>query len=201
MTLLDNLDQIEVSGLSGEFQNQLTTFQSTPEIKAALFNRGLPAEELTQVTVESLQPGRPQTILKESHDGYRRIYPTPMSCAFDLLAKEHPEQVSTHHLLEIVSRSEGVVAARMSLPIRGDYERDSSRSVVGHLFPYGSMGQIRGVSLLDTASGKPAWTRSFLDPEMGEILQVGPFDSEIILFRNQNTLLAVDAERPRFLAA
>jgi outer membrane protein assembly factor BamB len=197
VTLLDNLDQIEVSGLSGEFQNQLTTFQSTPEIKAALFNRGLPAEELTQVTVESLQPGRPQTILKESHDGYRRIYPTPMSCAFDLLAKEHPEQVSTHHLLEIVSRSEGVVAARMSLPIRGDYERDSSRSVVGHLFPYGSMGQIRGVSLLDTASGKPAWTRSFLDPEMGEILQVGPFDSEIILFRNQNTLLAVDARNGR----
>ncbi len=196
-TLLANLDQTDVLGHSVEVQGHLTTLQSQSEIKAALFNRELPREELKQVTISTLQPGHPQTILKESHDGYRRIYPTPMHCAFDLLAKENPEQMSTHHLLEIVSRSKGVVAARMSLPIRGDYERDSSQSVVGHLFPFGSMGQIRGVSLLDTAAGEPAWTRSFLDPEMGEILKVGPFDSEFILFRNQDTLLAVDARNGR----
>lgn len=196
-SLLATVDGIDSSSLQEDRFKRWELLRATPEIQTATYNQGLPDQELQQVTISSLLPGRPQSVLKESHDGYRRIYPTPMTCAFDLLAKEHPERMSTHHTLEIVSRSNGAVSARMPLPIRGDYERDSSRAVVGHLFPFGSMGQIRGVSLIDTADGDAVWTRSFLDPEMGEILRVGPFGTELVMFRNQDTLLAVDARNGR----
>lgn len=192
--MLKQADSILADSWPDDLNAQRIEIQNSMEMRKTVSNLMLPSDEISQVTLNSLLPGPPQRKISESYEGYRRIYPTPAECDFDLLAKSHPDPSENNkHMLHVVSRSKGTVSATVPLPLRGSAGASSRDSVVGHFFPFGSTGQIRGLSLMDTSGGGPGWTRSFLDPEMGEMLFVGPFSSEFASFRHRDAMIVVDS--------
>lgn len=184
--------------LSQPALQKLNALSAQPQMQAAFDNYQLPDVPLQQVFVESHAPGYRQHLIAEAYDQYFRIYPTTVECQFDLLAKRHPSD-TRQHVLTVVSRKRGTVAAEIPIPSRGNGLATTEASVVGHYFPFASQGQIRGISLIETADGQPGWTRSFLDPEMNELLYVGQFDAEQTCFRTHESLVMVSSRDGRVI--
>jgi outer membrane protein assembly factor BamB len=195
---------------SDQRQRAIAELRSDPRFELAWNNLHPPRESPRQVQVASHPPSERQSMIRREYE-YFRIFPTPHDCPFDLLAdRTSPyadsrfargrllDDASDKHVLKIISRSRGTIDAEIEIPTRAS-TTTSEEAVVGHFFPLGSPGQVRGLSLLDVADGAPIWTRSFLEPEMTDILFVGPCNSEFVTFRNRDTLLALDSRTGRVL--
>ncbi|HSG72507.1 MAG TPA: hypothetical protein VLA12_18995, partial [Planctomycetaceae bacterium] len=192
---------------SGEdaFRESVEQMKADPRFDRAWTNLHPKLDSPTQVQVSSLPPGPRQSSIRRQYE-YFRIFTTPHDCNFDLLADRKNAFAETrftrgnfledhldNHLLKILSRTRGTVDAEIEIPNRNTSTASSEDAVVGHFFPLGSPGQVRGISLIDVADAKPIWTRSFLEPDMSDLLFVGPCNSEYVTFRNRNTLLSLDS--------
>lgn len=190
---------------SDAFFESIAQLKADPRFDRAWNNLHPALTAPTQVQVLSHPPGPRQSSIRRQYE-YFRIFATPHDCNFDLLAdrknaftesrfsrRNFLDDRLDNHRLKILSRTRGTIDAEIEIPNRNTSTASSEDAVVGHFFPLGSPGQVRGISLIDVADAKPIWTRSFLEPGMSDLLFVGPCNSEYVTFRNRDTLLSVDS--------
>ena len=194
-----------LEGTESSDRDAIERLRTNPQFDRAWKNLHPFLSSPQQVQIRSLPPGLRQATIRRQYE-YFRIFQTPHDCNFNLLAERKAlfsesrfasnnfrAEGRDAHILKIISRTRGTIDAEIEIPNRASSTAGSENAVVGHFFPLGSPGQVRGLSLIDVADNKPIWTRSFLEPEMSDMLFVGPSNSEYVTFRNPDTLLCLDS--------
>lgn len=177
--------------------------------------------------VESLPPARMQSRLLRSYDSFMRIFVTPPESAFDLLMKRDDFSraraaaardgdsifastlalsdralpvVEDKPTLAVISRNDGLIVGEYPIPERVVTGGRSHEMLVGNFFPVGCKGQVHGFSLLPSQRGSLAWSRSFLEPRLGQRpLTVGPVNPDFCAFRSDESLIVLDTREGRVL--
>ncbi|MCH8828073.1 MAG: PQQ-binding-like beta-propeller repeat protein [Planctomycetes bacterium] len=174
----------------------VSRFPENGSTRIALRRRQSPAVSVGRVRISEQRFSTADPKLVEAYSRYRQRFLLPSESSFDLL--EH--RTDNARAMTVVNRRTGVVAGKITIPLRHSYPTPSRHAHVGHFFPLGGVGSMYGVSLLEHRRGKPLWQTILPGAAYStDMVQVGPAGPTFCTFQSRGMLTVVDPATGRVL--